>query len=78
MDASEDEFFQIIKEEAAKDFDPIDLVFENEVPVFDKYDQYIPDELIKKGFARGVLDVKEMRRCVRRLVRQYRKNMDQD
>lgn len=78
MDASEDEFFQIIKEEAAKDFDPIDLVFENEVPVFDKYDQYIPDELIKKGFARGVLDIKEMRRCVRRLVRQYRKNVDQD
>ncbi|MBB1062548.1 DEAD/DEAH box helicase [Limosilactobacillus fastidiosus] len=74
MDASEEEFYQIIKEEAAKDFDPVDLVFENEVPVFDKYDQYIPDELIRKGFAQGVLDIKEMRRCVRRLVRQYNKD----
>ena len=76
MDASEEEFYQIIKEESAKDFDPIDLIFENEVPVFDKYDQYIPDELIKKGFAQGVLDIKEMRRCVRRLVRQHHKEQD--
>jgi ATP-dependent Lhr-like helicase len=74
MDASADEFYQVIGEEAAKDFDPLDLVFENEVPVFDKYDQYVPDELIKKGFARGVLDVKTMKSCVRRMIRKHRRD----
>ncbi|WP_076459718.1 DEAD/DEAH box helicase [Limosilactobacillus caccae] len=76
MDATAEQFFQIIKEEAAADFDPLDLVFENEVPVFDKYDRFLPDELVKKGFARGVLDIEGMRRCVRRLVRQFNKNND--
>ncbi|MCQ5134499.1 hypothetical protein NE541_15860, partial [Coprococcus eutactus] len=61
---SEDEFYQIMAEEAAKNFDPLDLVFDDEVPVFDKYDRYLPDSLIKKGFAQGVLDIPEMKkRC---------------
>ena len=64
MDASKEEFFKILKQEAAKDFDPMDLVYPKEVPVFDKYDEYLPDELIKKEFAYSVLDIAEMRRCV--------------
>lgn len=74
MDVTADEFYQIVGEEAAKDFDPLDLIFENEVPGLDKYDRYVPDELLKKGFARGVLDIKTMRSCVRRLVRKYRRS----
>lgn len=38
MDVSEGEFYQILAEEAAKDFDPLDLLYPKEVPVFDKYD----------------------------------------
>ncbi|GAA3627457.1 DEAD/DEAH box helicase [Lactobacillus hamsteri] len=64
MDATEEEFFKILKEEAAKDFNPMDLVYPKEVPVFDKYDEYLPDELIRKEFAESVLDVKEMKGCV--------------
>lgn len=72
MDASADEFFQIISEEAAKDFDPLDLVYPNEVPVFDKYDEYLPDELVRKEFAEGVLDIEEMRKCVEQMCQENR------
>ena len=64
MDANEEEFFKILKEEANKDFDPMTLVYPKEVLVFDKYDEYLPDELIRKEFAQGVLDIEEMKRCV--------------
>lgn len=60
-DASPDEFISRIKEEAAKPIDPMELVFPNEVPVFDKYDELLPVHLVKKGFARGVLDVVGMK-----------------
>lgn len=69
MDASAEEFFQIVAEEAAKDFDPLGLVYPKEVPVFDKYDEYLPDELVRKEFAQSILDVDEMKRCVARMCR---------
>ena len=34
------------------------------MPVFDKYDEFLPSELLKKGFAEGVLDIAGMRRRV--------------
>lgn len=71
MDATTDEFFQIISEEAAKDFDPLDLVYPNEVPVFDKYDEYLPDELVRKEFAESVLDIAEMKKCVRQMCAEH-------
>ena len=61
MQVDEKTFYQIVKEEAAKDFDPLELVYEKEVPVFEKYDEYVPAELVRKGFAYGVLDVDGMR-----------------
>ena len=64
MQVSAEEFFKITAEEAAADFDPLELVYEKEVPVFEKYDQYVPPELIRKGFAYGVLDVEGMKRRV--------------
>lgn len=69
MDASADEFFHIVQEEAAKDFNPMDLVYPKEVPVFDKYDEYLPDELVRKEFAQSVLDISEMKRCVQGMTR---------
>ena len=64
MKVTEDEFYQITAEEAAKDFDPLELVYPKEVPVFEKYDEYVPEDLIRKGFALGVLNVDEMKRRV--------------
>lgn len=64
MTATEEEFYRITAEEAAKDFDPMELVYSNEVPVFEKYDEFVPPELVRKGFALGVLDVEDMKKRV--------------
>ena len=64
MQVSEEQFYQIVTEEAGKDFDPLELVYPNEVPVFEKYDEYVPEELVRKGFAYGVLDVNGMKKRV--------------
>ena len=57
MKVSAADFYRITAEEAEKDFDPLELVYPNEVPNFEKYDEYVPVELVRKGFALGVLDV---------------------
>lgn len=64
MKATRDEFYEVVTEEAEKAFDPLELVYPKEVPVFDKYDEFVPEELIRKGFACGVLDVKGMKERV--------------
>lgn len=64
MKASSTEFFRVLAEEAAKDFDPMELLYLNEVPLFDKYDEYLPEELVRRGFACGVLDIAGMKRRV--------------
>ena len=69
MQVSEAEFYEIVCEEAAKNFDALELVYEKEVPVFEKYDEYVPEELVRKGFAYGVLDVE----CMRQRVKSWNK-----
>ena len=64
MTADPGTFFTVLKEEAEKDFDPLDLVYEKENPTFEKYDPYVPKALIRKGFANGVLDVEGMKKRV--------------
>ena len=64
MSARPGEFFRTLIDEANKPFDPIDLLGPTEVPVFEKYDNLLPDELVRKGFAEGVLDIEGMRRRV--------------
>ena len=64
MKAEAADFFRVLKEEAAKEIDPMSLVYPGEVPEFEKYDQYVPDELIRKGFAYGILDIAGMRRRI--------------
>lgn len=61
MKVSSEEFFEVLKEIAKQPLDPMELVYPNEIPYFEKYDEYLPDELIKKGFAYGVLDIDEMK-----------------
>ena len=65
MNATEEEFYETITNEAEKLDDPMDLVFPGEVPVFNKYDTMLPEELVKKGFAYGVLDTAGMKECVK-------------
>ena len=64
MQVSEAEFYEIVCEEAEKEFDPLELVYPKEIPVFEKYDEYVPPELIRKGFAYGVLDTDGMKQRV--------------
>lgn len=64
MKADEETFYQIVAAEAEADFAPIDLVYPGEVPYFDKYDEMLPAELVRKGFAEGVLDIEGMRERV--------------
>lgn len=65
MKADKAEFFRVLAEEAEKPFDPMDLVYPNEIPLFEKYDQYVPAELVRKGFAYGILAVDEMKSRIR-------------
>ena len=64
MQAGEEEFYRVVRKEAEKEIDALELVYPKEVPVFEKYDEYVPEELVRKGFAYGVLDLDGMRRRV--------------
>ena len=64
MKADESAFFRVLSEEIRKPIDPMELVYPKELPLFDKYDEYLPEELVKKGFAFGVLDVDGLREKV--------------
>ena len=57
MQADELEFYEVVCKNAEQEIDPMELVYPKEVPVFEKYDEYVPEELVRKGFAYGVLDV---------------------
>lgn len=65
MKVDEAAFFRVVTEEADKEFDPLELVYPKEIPVFEKYDEYVPAELIRKGFALGVLDIEGMKQRVK-------------
>ena len=64
MKVSEDAFYRIVKEEILNPIDPLELVYPKELPLFDKYDEYLPEELVRKGFAYGVLDLEGLREAV--------------
>ena len=64
MKVSPEEFCRIVTEEAEKEFDPLELVYPGEVPVFEKYDEYLPEELVRKGFAYGILDTDGMKQRI--------------
>ena len=64
MQVSSSEFYAIVCQEAARKFDPMELLYPKENPVFEKYDEFVPEELVRRGFACGVLDVAGMRERV--------------
>ncbi|MCI8441951.1 MAG: DEAD/DEAH box helicase [Provencibacterium sp.] len=64
MKADERTFFRVLSEEAKKPLDPMELIYPKELPLFDKYDEFLPEELVKKGFACGVLDISELQKTL--------------
>ncbi len=64
MKADKETFFRVLREELAKEIDPMELIYPKELPIFDKYDEYLPEALVKKGFAFGVLDLDALRQAV--------------
>ena len=64
MKVSEEDFYRVLHEEIQKPMDPLDLVYPKELPLFDKYDEYLPEELVRKGFALGVLDLPGLRDAI--------------
>ena len=64
MKVPEAEFYRILREEIQKPIDPLELVYPKELPLFDKYDEYLPEELVRKGFALGVLDLEGMKEAI--------------
>ncbi|MBM6775550.1 DEAD/DEAH box helicase [Olsenella profusa] len=64
MKADEQAFLHVVKDAAERLEDPNDLLYPSEVPYFEKYDELVPESLVRKGFAEGVLDVAGMRERV--------------
>ena len=60
MRASEDYFYKVVADEAEEFDDPEELLYPKEVPIFEKYDIYLPPPLVRKGFAYAILNVDEM------------------
>ena len=65
MKADPETFFEVLWDEAEKPIDPMELVYDGEVPIFEKYDEYVPASLVRKGFAYGILDIDGMLRRIR-------------
>lgn len=67
MAVSPARFFEVLAAEVQRPLDPMELLYPREQPVFDKYDDHLPPELRRKGFACGVLDIDGMRRRVQQM-----------
>lgn len=65
MKGSREDFFRVLSEMEKQPIDPMELVYPNEVPLFEKYDEYLPEGLVKKGFAYGILDIEGMKERIR-------------
>lgn len=65
MKAGREEFFRVLSEMEKQPLDPMELVYPKEIPLFEKYDEYLPAELVKKGFAYGILGIDEMKNRIR-------------
>lgn len=65
MKADRRTFFHVLSEAEKEPLDPMELVYPNEVPLFEKYDEFLPEGLVKKGFAYGILGIDEMKSRIR-------------
>ena len=77
MKVSEKEFFEIVADELSEPLDPMELLYPTENPVFDKYDEYLPTGLVRKGFAFGVLDIEGMKKRITEWTSNCRQHLQQ-
>ena len=61
-------FYTVVANEAEALDDPMELIYPGEVPTFEKYDELVPELLVRKGFAEGTLDVAGMKARVAQWV----------
>ena len=61
-------FYTVVANEAEALADPMELIYPGEVPTFEKYDELVPELLVRKGFAEGTLDVAGMKARVAQWV----------
>ena len=54
---SYDELILLLRDAGRSGFQPESLIYPKEIPVFDKFDEYVPVELLHKHFAHDVLDL---------------------
>ena len=73
MDADAQAFYAAVTQAARELTDPLTLMYPDEIPDFNKYDRFLPPQLVRKGFACGVLDLNGMRERVRQWERFVRK-----
>ena len=68
MKGDRQSFFRALAEQAEALTDPMTLLYPEEVPLFEKYDEYLPEELVRRGFAYGVLNLSEMKERVAQMA----------
>ena len=73
MDANAQAFYAAVTQAARELTDPLTLMYPDEIPDFNKYDRFLPPQLVRKGFACGVLDLDGMQARVRQWERFVRK-----
>ncbi len=69
MKVGRDEFFRTLEEEIRRPLDPMELLYPDEVPYFEKYDEFVPEELIRKGFAYDILNIDELKMRISEMTR---------
>ncbi len=65
MKATREEFFKILSQVEKQPLDPMELIYKGELPLFEKYDEFLPEELVRRGFAYGILGIEEMKARIR-------------
>lgn len=73
MDSDAQAFYAAVTQAARELTDPLTLMYPDEIPDFNKYDRFLPPQLVRKGFACGVLDLEGMQARVRQWERFVRK-----
>ncbi len=65
MRAEKKDFFAVLCEMERLPLDPMELIYPGELPLFEKYDEFLPESLVRKGFAHGILGIEEMKERIR-------------
>ena len=68
-EVDEKAFYTVVANEAEALADPMELIYPGEVPNFEKYDELVPELLVRKGFVEGTLDIAGMQARVAQWIK---------